>query len=78
MKKEADENAVVEKKQKEKQEVLKKQAEADARWDKADRFTGTIHQKDGSRVFAPEGSKVGGVNNHAQLENKVSLKSIEN
>ena len=78
MKKEADAKAEVEKKQKAKEEADNRQKEADARWEKADRFTGTVHEKDGSRTFAPEGTKVGGVNNHVQLEKKLNLKQIEN
>ena len=70
MKKEADEKASADKKQKEKEDLEKKQKEADARWEKADRFTGTVHEKDGSRSFAPEGTKVGGVNNHVQVSDK--------
>ena len=57
----------------EKAEVQKAENE---RWEKADRFTGTIHDKDGGRTFAVEGTKVGGVNMHAQIPNSQEAKSF--
>ena len=35
------------------QKLIAEKAENE-RWDKADRFTGLIHNKDGTRTFAPE------------------------
>ena len=57
----------------EKAEVQKAENE---RQEKADRFTGTIHDKDGGRTFAVEGTKVGGVNMHAQIPNSQEAKSF--
>lgn len=68
-KKEAEEyivqKAAADKKAEDDEKVAKALKEENERWEKADRFTGTIHEKDGSKTFPVENTTVGGINLHA-------------